>query len=826
MNKPKEVFAVGISLVAGIFLSVHAQDSDFDLAHLRGRNRSFVEAYDKIKVQDAWELAEASSVSVHSIRIGVVDSGVDAAHGEFNDPKVGFGSSSSGSLLDNFGILGHGTEVVGVIGANNVLGAGGTLPADSPQMNGIVSGVLKETDYQIEIESYGVVQRATSTQTISALSALEKLLGRGPEVVNLSFGVEKCSAIPNLTELLQSFAVKCVKDDKDFEELENRYRRLIEPHFRNSLFIISGGNSSIDAGNSVPATVNATNTIAVAATELDDSRAHFIPVVFPGSNFGSAITLAAPGKSVYVPRPGGLYAEPGTILGFLLGSGASIAPPMVTGVAAILKALEPEYQKYTSGLVMSPAEIKSVLIKSADPIQTGEPGKRIGTGCYADPNDQVNTGCRLNAHRAVAWYLPPAGVANLSATAESASSIRLGWQKPDDFDLKTPDFAALKIYRATHDGVTENDTLVAEITDPGQTIFTDTGLSPSTTYFYKVFVFDKAGLSTPSNEVSATTLSAVPGLGIKASIPIEINPVSIKLSPDASRVYAVNSNPGTSPRQGSIAVIDTSQNSFLATIRLPAHHDSAQQIALTSDGKKAYVPIGNRVDILDLTTNTFVRSLNIGILTSDVVSVAVNGKFVYVTDRQADLITVIDIATDTVVKTIGPIGFSEPYGIAVSPDGLRVYVANRGDSTLSVINTATNTLVGSPIPHNLTRGFSFTQVAVSPSGTEVFVVDRGDSRIAVIDPISRVVSFIPTSGSGLIDVVFTSDGTAILVTAQFSNQLFLIDVDPHSPTYKQEKERVPLVLPGFIAFRGQLDAYAYVTGGGLEGRVYVIEKRD
>ncbi|MDP2735576.1 MAG: YncE family protein, partial [bacterium] len=167
-------------------------------------------------------------------------------------------------------------------------------------------------------------------------------------------------------------------------------------------------------------------------------------------------------------------------------------------------------------------------------------------------------------------------------------------------------------------------------------------------------------------------------------------------------------------------------------------------------------------------------------------------------------------------------GFSEPYGIAVSPDGTRAYVANRGNSTLTVIDTATNTLVGTPIPYNLDRGFSFTQVAVSPNGTKVFVVDRGDGRIAVIDPISRAVSFIPTPGSGLVDAIVAPDGTAVLVTAQFSNQLFLIDINPQSPTYQQVLQEVTVPLAGFIAFRGLPDAFAYVTGGGATGQVFVI----
>jgi hypothetical protein len=120
--------------------------------------------------------------------------------------------------------------------------------------------------------------------------------------------------------------------------------------------------------------------LAVAAATLSDRRKS-------NSNWGERIDLAGPGEQIWAPRPGDL----GNSYDFSFGD-TSGAAPMVTGVAGLLKALKPE---------LTPAQIKQILIETADPIQTGETNKRIGTGCYSNPNDTLNTGCRLNALRAV-----------------------------------------------------------------------------------------------------------------------------------------------------------------------------------------------------------------------------------------------------------------------------------------------------------------------------------------------------------------------------------------------------------------------------------------
>ena len=84
---------------------------------------------------------------------------------------------------------------------------------------------------------------------------------------------------------------------------------------------------------------------------------------------------------------------------------------------------------------------------------------------------------------------------------------RDGWKEPTGVDINLswsentdPDFESYRIFRDTSTGVDLNNTLVATITDQSQTSFVDQDLDTGVTYFYKVFVFDKIGLSSGSNE--------------------------------------------------------------------------------------------------------------------------------------------------------------------------------------------------------------------------------------------------------------------------------------------------------------------------------------
>ncbi|KKU14933.1 MAG: Cellulose 1,4-beta-cellobiosidase-like protein, partial [Parcubacteria group bacterium GW2011_GWB1_45_9] len=469
-----------------------AQTTAFDLESLKNNFPDLAVAYDKINIFDAWKFVNKAAANISAVVIGIIDTGVDANHPEFAGVNLGILGLPAFQALEDRAeefrsdlTAGHGTAVAGIIGANN-LSATQVLPVGSPQMNGIISGVTNQ--YFLESRTAKLINFATFGNILDTLPP--------DAIVNMSFSHTDCIFL----------IIFCIKSE-DFDDATNYYKDGFIAH-PDKTFVISAGNEGIDVGGSVPANINLNNTIIVAATNLNDERAVFR--FLQSSNFGVGTDLSAPGIEVYAPAIQGKGNFPtfdSEVFNYSTAfEGTSASAPMVTGVAAILKALEPEYQKYTSGLQLTPEKIKEILVASADPINTGEFDKPLGKDCF-NFNSAIHTGCRLNSHRASAWFFPPKAIQELQAPTTTSNSITLEWSLPSDFDFQNPDFDSYRIFRSTSPNVTTNNTSISTITNQNQTSFTDANLTPNTTFFYKLFVFDKAGLSTGSNEVSSATIS-------------------------------------------------------------------------------------------------------------------------------------------------------------------------------------------------------------------------------------------------------------------------------------------------------------------------------
>src|SRR5262249_48372449 len=99
---------------------------------------------------------------------------------------------------------------------------------------------------------------------------------------------------------------------------------------------------------------------------------------------------------------------------------------------------------------------------------------------------------------------PPQGPANLTATATSAATINLSWTASATAGV------TYSVFRSVTSGFTPSaaNQIASGITG---TAFTNSGLTASTTYFYRVTAVNAAGSSTPSNHASATTPAAAGG---------------------------------------------------------------------------------------------------------------------------------------------------------------------------------------------------------------------------------------------------------------------------------------------------------------------------
>jgi YVTN family beta-propeller protein len=227
--------------------------------------------------------------------------------------------------------------------------------------------------------------------------------------------------------------------------------------------------------------------------------------------------------------------------------------------------------------------------------------------------------------------------------------------------------------------------------------------------------------SDPPTEV--TTLDVATG-SATGSIPIDTRALRVAVTPDGTRAYV--------PGSTDVKVIDTATNTVVGAIPI------AGSVGLTvaPDGKHVYVAKQDtdQLFVVDTATNL---AAGMPIPTGDrprAVVVNAAGTRAYVGNTGTPYsVTVVDLVSNTIVTTIPAGGFLDrPENLTITPDGSHVYAANfgatAGGTSVSVIDTATNTITG-----NITVGRTPITVAADPSGARVYVAARGDSRLDIID---------------------------------------------------------------------------------------------
>ncbi len=272
----------------------------------------------KISGPAAWTLGTGSP----SVVVAVIDSGVDAQHPDLA-AKLVPGWSFTTASANTADVLGHGTAVAGTLAAETNNGIG---------VAGVSWGSL--------IMPLVVVDANNFAAYSDIAAAIQYAADHGVRIMNISIGGN------NASDALQS-AVNYAWN-------------------KGALIFASAMNASTSSPY-YPAAC--THVVAVSATDSNDRLAGF-------SNYGSWVTLAAPGTDILSTANGG---------GYSYWNGTSFSSPITAGVAALLLAANPK---------LTNQELLALLIATADDI--GDPGfdSSFGWG-------------RVNAARALAAIVTP-----------------------------------------------------------------------------------------------------------------------------------------------------------------------------------------------------------------------------------------------------------------------------------------------------------------------------------------------------------------------------------------------------------------------------------
>jgi subtilisin family serine protease len=387
------------------------------------------------------------------VDVAVIDTGVDFQHPDLNvaggvtcsAPFILWATCNTGGDDDHF----HGTHVAGSVGAiDNSLGVVGVAPG-------------------ARIWSVKVLNSSGSGYSSQIIAGIDWVADHAGtiEVANMSLGgagfnQAEYDAIQGAVNAGVAFAVAAGNDDSD----ANNYS---PGGFDNVLSVSALADFDGMPGGGGPATCRA---------DQDETLADF-------SNWGPEVDIAAPGVCILSTYPIE-RGEYGTI------SGTSMASPHGAGALALLAS------------VSNPANATDVYnlynqVKAAGNYHWTDDS---GDGIQEPLLDVSNTALFNPVLVPGTGGTPPAAPASLTATTVSSSQINLNWIDSDSTET------GFKIERCT--GVGCGDFAQIATVAANVTGYSNTGLTASTSYSYRVRANNTVGDSDYSNTASAATDAA------------------------------------------------------------------------------------------------------------------------------------------------------------------------------------------------------------------------------------------------------------------------------------------------------------------------------
>lgn len=262
--------------------------------------------------------------------------------------------------------------------------------------------------------------------------------------------------------------------------------------------------------------------------------------------------------------------------------------------------------------------------------------------------------------------------------------------------------------------------------------------------------------------INPTTFSVL------AKLPTGIGPHEAAASPDGRFVYVANY--GAREPGNTITVIDVARQAVARTLDL-GDYRRPHGIWVSRDGRLLWVTCEANKAVLEINSETgqIARVFETGQDVSHMVVPTRDERKLYVANIGSGSVTVIERGSGQ-VKNI-PTGAGAE-GVDISPDGREVWVSNRGAHSISVIDTSRDE-VGVTFA---SQGQVPIRVKFTPDGKQVWVSNAGSNSVAVFEAATRQPLATIETGSAPVGILIGPEGRRAFVANTQSNQVSVIDV--------------------------------------------------
>ena len=226
--------------------------------------------------------------------------------------------------------------------------------------------------------------------------------------------------------------------------------------------------------------------------------------------------------------------------------------------------------------------------------------------------------------------------------------------------------------------------------------------------------------------------------------------------------------------EATASLIDLESGDVAATV---ATGEGPHEAAASPDGR--YVLGGNygtrdapgsTLTLIDVATAEVVKTIDLGTYRRPHgIAWLADGRHAIVTVEDSRAVVTVDVETGEVVQKIVT-DQEVSHMLALAPGGARAFVANIGSGTVTVLDLE----VGRVIDH-LETGEGAEGIDVTPDGSEVWVTNRAADTISVIDAETLEIEHTLPSASFPIRATVTPDGGHVLVSNARSAELAVFD---------------------------------------------------